>query len=219
MADGTRGEAASLRSPSATAAKGRRPSGSSHVGLMYNASMTFKICREQGLKDCQYVAFSYRFDGVGRWYTKGVLFNGYTSANFTRNIYLKVPLDFDATSPLVSAAGLTCSLNVSVETVSAEVYGMAPRNSGKWTYFFVFAGVLGVLDLLFVVTGWWFLSSKQSIPSSLEAGYRMVVTSQFRRFTYSELKDATANFKEELGRAAAPAWCTAACSLAVRWWR
>jgi len=27
-----------------------------------------------------------------------------------------------------------------------------------------------------------------------------MVTGQFRRFTYRELKDATGNFKEELGR-------------------
>uniref|UniRef100_A0A0D3ESB0 Receptor-like serine/threonine-protein kinase n=1 Tax=Oryza barthii TaxID=65489 RepID=A0A0D3ESB0_9ORYZ len=172
--------------------------------LMFNgSSITFELCRNQCLSDCQCVAFSYRFDGVGRCFTKGRLFNGYTSANFPGNIYLKVPIDFDESSPLVSArsaAGLTCNPNVSIVTVPAAVYGMAPRNSGKWTYLFVFAGVLGVLDLLFIATGWWFLSSKQSIPSSLEAGYRRVMTSQFRRFTYRELKDATANFKEELGR-------------------
>jgi serine/threonine protein kinase len=64
---------------------------------------------------------------------------------------------------------------------------------------FAFAGVLGVLDLLFIATGWWFLSGKQSTPSSLEAGYTML-RGQFRRFTYRDLKAATGNFKEELGR-------------------
>uniref|UniRef100_J3L2Q8 Receptor-like serine/threonine-protein kinase n=1 Tax=Oryza brachyantha TaxID=4533 RepID=J3L2Q8_ORYBR len=172
--------------------------------LKFNMSMTFEICREQCLLDCQCVAFSYRLDGAGRCYTKGMLFNGYTSANFPGSIYLKVPLDINASALRVSAqsaaAGLACSPVVPVLTVSAAVYGMPARNSWKWTYFFAFAGVLGVLDLLFIATGWWFLSSKQSIPSSLEAGYRMVLTSQFRRFTYRELKDATSNFKEELGR-------------------
>uniref|UniRef100_A0A0D9V3Y7 non-specific serine/threonine protein kinase n=1 Tax=Leersia perrieri TaxID=77586 RepID=A0A0D9V3Y7_9ORYZ len=171
--------------------------------LMFNQSMTFNVCRQQCLDDCQCVAFSYRFDGVGRCYTKGMLFNGYRSANFPGNIYLKVPLDFNESLPSVtaeSAVGLVCDPNVTVVTVSADVYGITPRSTGKWTYLFVFAGVLGVVDLLFIATGWWFLSSKQSIPSSLEAGYKMLMTSQFRRFTYRELRNATGNFKEELGR-------------------
>ncbi|CAL4955235.1 unnamed protein product [Urochloa decumbens] len=43
------------------------------------------------------------------------------------------------------------------------------------------------------------LTGKQSTPGSLEAGYT-TLRGQFRRFTYRELKAATGNFKEELGR-------------------
>ncbi|KAL5229188.1 hypothetical protein ABZP36_017453 [Zizania latifolia] len=171
--------------------------------IAYNKSVTFEQCRDLCLQMCQCSAFSYRLDGNGFCYSKGLLFNGYTSPNFPGSIYLKVPRDFNVSAPLVataSATGLTCSHNVTVKTVNPDVYGKAPRNSGKWAYLFAFTGVLGVLDLLFIATGWWFLSSKQSIPSALEAGYRKVMTSQFRRFTYRELKDATGNFKEELGR-------------------
>uniref|UniRef100_A0A0D9V3Y6 Receptor-like serine/threonine-protein kinase n=1 Tax=Leersia perrieri TaxID=77586 RepID=A0A0D9V3Y6_9ORYZ len=171
--------------------------------LWYNESVTFKQCRDMCRNMCQCTAFSYRINGGGKCYPKGTLFNGFTAANFDGIIYFKVPQDFNASALQVSsqsAGGLMCSPNVTVVNVSADVYGMAPRSSGKWTYLFAFAGVLGLLDLLFIATGWWFLSSKQSIPSSLEAGYRMLMTSQFRRFTYRELRDATGNFKEELGR-------------------
>ncbi|KAL5228832.1 hypothetical protein ABZP36_017097 [Zizania latifolia] len=171
--------------------------------VAFNQSVTFEQCRDQCLRMCQCSAFSYRLDGNGKCYPKGLLFNGYTSPNFPGSIYLKVPLDFNVSAPRVaaaSAAGLFCRPNDTVVKVSANVYGKVPRNSAKWGYLFAFAGVLGVLDLLFIATGWWFLSSKQSIPSALEAGYRKVMTSQFRRFTYRELKDATGNFKEELGR-------------------
>jgi len=58
----------------------------------------------------------------------------------------------------------------------------------------VFAAILGTLVLLFTGTSWWFLSSKQYIPKSMEAGYRMV-TSQFRMFTHRELREATGKFK------------------------
>ncbi|KAK1285013.1 putative receptor protein kinase ZmPK1 [Acorus calamus] len=43
------------------------------------------------------------------------------------------------------------------------------------------------------------LSSFQEIPNEVEEGYQMI-TRQFRRFTYGELKKATRNFKEDLGR-------------------
>ncbi|KAL5227128.1 hypothetical protein ABZP36_015393 [Zizania latifolia] len=156
--------------------------------IAYNKSVTFEQCRDLCLRMCQCSAFSYRLDGVGICYLKGLLFNGYTSPNICGSIYLKVPLNIDISAPRV--AGLVCRHNV---------YGTTPRNSWKWTYLFAFAGVLGIVDLLFIVTGWWFLSSKQSIPSALESGYRKVMASQFRRFTYRDLKDATGNFKEELG--------------------
>jgi serine/threonine protein kinase len=78
------------------------------------------------------------------------------------------------------------------------MYGI---NSAKknWTTYYVFAAVLGALVLLFTGTSWWFLSSKQDIPKSMEAGYRMV-RNQFRMFTHRELKEATGKFKEEIGR-------------------
>lgn len=171
--------------------------------LGYNQSVTFQYCKNICLKTCLCAAFSYRFDGVGKCFPKGLLFNGYTSPAFPGSIYIKVPSNFNASASSVSARStdsLTCNPNGSVIFQgSADMYGR-PRNGTNWSYFFAFAAVLGVLDLLFIATGWWFLSSKQSIPSSLEAGYRMVMTSQFRRFTYRELKDATGSFKEELGR-------------------
>ncbi|KAJ1284624.1 hypothetical protein BS78_03G219200 [Paspalum vaginatum] len=173
--------------------------------LGYNKSVTFEYCKKICLEMCLCAAFSYRLDGQGTCYPKGVLFNGYTSSAFDGVIYLKVPFDFDATAPLVTArstAGLACSPNISVTVVqgSQGAFGSSRTGDGtKWLYLFAFAGVLGVLDIIFITASWWFLSSKQSIPSSLEAGYRMV-TGQFRRFTYRELKDATGNFKEELGR-------------------
>ncbi|KAL5227602.1 hypothetical protein ABZP36_015867 [Zizania latifolia] len=169
----------------------------------YNESITFRQCRYLCLENCLCAAFTYRLDGEGKCYQKGRLFNGYTSPKYRVSIYLKVPPYFNVSTPRVvaaNAAGLFCRPNDTVVKVSADVYGKGPRNSTKWGYLFVFASVLGVLDLLFIATGWWFLSSKQSIPSAMEAGYRKVMTSQFRRFTYQELKDVTGNFKEELGR-------------------
>jgi hypothetical protein len=174
--------------------------------LGYIKPTTFDHCKELCLNSCLCSAFSYRVDGRGLCYPKFALFNGFSNSVFSGNIYLKVPLDFNVSAPPVggrSSAGLeVCDPNARqiVPVGSPDTLFVTPTNDMKWSYFFVFVGLLGLLDVLFIVTGWWFLSSKQSIPSSLEAGYRMVAAGQFRRFSYRELKDATGNFKEELGR-------------------
>ncbi|CAL4948245.1 unnamed protein product [Urochloa decumbens] len=172
--------------------------------LGYNSSVTFEHCKKLCLEMCTCAAFSYRLTGFGVCYPKGTLFNGYTSPNFPGNIYIKLPIDFDASARAVStrsSEGLACNPSGPeiVQLQGSPDTFQRPRNDAKWSYLFAFAGVLGILDVIFIATSWWFLSSKQSIPSSMEAGYRMV-TGQFRRFTYRELRDATGNFKEELGR-------------------
>ncbi|XP_037413470.1 putative receptor protein kinase ZmPK1 [Triticum dicoccoides] len=174
--------------------------------LGFNQSVTFEYCKSMCLKMCSCAAFAYRLDGRGNCFPKGVLFNGYTSPAFPGNIYLKVrsDLNLNATAPQLSvqATGLACNRNGSRTAIVpryADTYG-TPTSGTKWSYFFGFAAVLGFLELLFVATAWWFLSSQESMPSSLQAGYGLVMATQFRRFTYRELKNATGDFNEELGR-------------------
>ncbi|KAF6985839.1 hypothetical protein CFC21_003659 [Triticum aestivum] len=174
--------------------------------LGFNQSVTFQYCKSICLNTCSCIAFSYRTDGQGRCYPKGLLFNGYTSPAFPGSIYLKVPGDLNATAPTPSA-GLDCNHNGSgaaIVSPYAYTYGV-PSGHTSWSYVFAFAAALGFLELLLflVAMAWWFLSGHESIPfpSSLEAsGYRLILGTQFRRFTYRELETATGNFNEELGR-------------------
>lgn len=173
--------------------------------LGYNESVTFGYCRNICLRMCLCTAFSYRLDGSGKCYPKSVLFNGYTSSVFPGSIYLKVPSDNNNLNAGSAAApppstGLACKSNGSLAPRYPQRTYVMPSNGPNWTYFFAFATALGVVELLFVAAAWWFLSGMESVPSSLQAGYRMVMASQFRRFSYRELKSATGNFKEELGR-------------------
>ncbi|CAO2183317.1 unnamed protein product [Urochloa humidicola] len=164
--------------------------------LGYNSSVSFDHCKKLCMEMCSCTAFAYRLTGTGVCFPKGTLFNGYMSPNFPGSIYIKIPNNFDTLAASFyarSTAGLACNSSDPVPVA------LAGPQDNKWPYLFGFAGVLGVLDLLFIVIGWWFLSGKQSTPGSLEAGYTML-RGQFRRFTYRELKAATGNFKEELGR-------------------
>jgi serine/threonine protein kinase len=69
----------------------------------------------------------------------------------------------------------------------------------SWAYFYSFAAILGAVELLFIMTGWYVLFKMHNMPKSVEEGYKMI-TNQFRRFTYRELVEATGKFKEELGK-------------------
>uniref|UniRef100_M8C0P3 Receptor-like serine/threonine-protein kinase n=1 Tax=Aegilops tauschii TaxID=37682 RepID=M8C0P3_AEGTA len=78
--------------------------------LGFNQSVTFQYCKSICLNTCSCIAFSYRTDGQGRCYPKGLLFNGYTSPAFPGSIYLKVPRGLNASAPTPSA-GLDCNHN------------------------------------------------------------------------------------------------------------
>ncbi|KNA03649.1 hypothetical protein SOVF_207110, partial [Spinacia oleracea] len=69
----------------------------------------------------------------------------------------------------------------------------------KWVYLYSFAIVIGTVEVILLIAGWWFLFGKHSLSGSLEDGYR-AISNQFRSFSYNELKTATRNFKEVLGR-------------------
>ncbi|KAI5019823.1 hypothetical protein ZWY2020_044711 [Hordeum vulgare] len=168
--------------------------------LGFNQSVTFQYCKSMCLSMCSCAAFQYRADGKGNCYPKGILFNGYTSPTPEGTIYLKLPSHINASATPPSTA-LDCNQRVAaiVPPTYADTYG-TPSSGPNLSYLFWFAGVLGFLELLFIATAWWFLSGQESMPSSLEAGYRLVMGTQFRRFTYRDLKKATGNFNEELGR-------------------
>ncbi|KAI5019824.1 hypothetical protein ZWY2020_044712 [Hordeum vulgare] len=168
----------------------------------YNKSVSFEYCKSLCLSMCSCAAFAYKRNGYGECYLKRAMFNGYTSPTAPGNVYLKVSSDLNTSAPPPSMV-LDCNHNGSgaavVQPTYANMYG-ALSSGPNFSYLFWFAGVLGFLELLFIATTWWFLSGQESIPSSLEAGYRLVMGTQFRRFTYQELKKVTGNFNEELGR-------------------
>ena len=168
--------------------------------LNFSASTTFDSCMKLCLGDYRCKAFSYRLDGGGRCFTKGVLFNGYQSPSFPGNIYLRLPVSFETSQlGILNGTDLICQSAESETTIgSPSMYNFDTKRT-RWVYFYSFASAIGLIEILFVVSGWWFLFRKRGSPNLAEDGYHLVL-SPFRRFTYTELKKATNNFKEELGR-------------------
>ncbi|KAL8039313.1 hypothetical protein ABFX02_10G027700 [Erythranthe guttata] len=168
--------------------------------LNWTPLLTLETCRDTCVKDYRCQAFSYRLLGNGYCYTKSALLNGYTSPDFPGSIYIKIPDSVDPSKPdIFNPSSSNCASNAAEILVgSPSMYDFNSKRV-RWAYVYSFAAALGVIEATFVLIGWWFLFRKHGVPASVEAGYRMI-SSQFRRYSYSEIKKATGNFKEELGR-------------------
>ncbi|MBA0756509.1 hypothetical protein Gogos_022232 [Gossypium gossypioides] len=74
----------------------------------------------------------------------------------------------------------------------------------KWAYLYWFASVIDAIEMIFIVASSWLLFKRHDVSDVVKEGYR-VIASQFTKFSYFELKKATSNFKEELGKGASEA--------------
>ncbi|XP_057971043.1 putative receptor protein kinase ZmPK1 isoform X2 [Malania oleifera] len=170
--------------------------------LNFSTSISIESCRKICVEDCQCEAFSYRLNGEGRCYTKSALFNGYKSPNFPGSIYLKLPSSVDASEATVlKGSNPICGSNVSKILIGSPSMYKISNTRVRWVYFYWFISAIGLIEVLFIVSGWWFLFRRHDtgVPSLLKDGYA-AISSQFRRFSYAELKTVTWKFKEELGR-------------------
>ncbi|KAL2485187.1 G-type lectin S-receptor-like serine/threonine-protein kinase [Abeliophyllum distichum] len=168
--------------------------------LYFRPNFTLEACRELCLGDTRCKAFTYRTWGNGHCYVKSALFNGIMSLDFPGSTYIKLPRSVQVSKPSIfHGSSITCdSREAEILVDSLSMYHFN-RRTVRWVYIYSFCGALGAIELIFVVLGWWFLFKKHGVPASVEAGYCMI-SSQFRRFNYGELKKATNNFREELGR-------------------
>ncbi|OAY41375.1 putative receptor protein kinase ZmPK1 isoform X2 [Manihot esculenta] len=168
--------------------------------LNYSQSISRDSCLKLCLEDCRCAAFSYRVSGEGLCFTKSALFNGYKSPNFPGSIYMKLPASVGRfESAILNGTNPICKSNDSTLMMgSSSMYDTIGKKV-KWAYLYWFASSIGVIEILFIVSVWWLALGIHDVPESLAEGYR-AITSQFRKFSYSELKRATKNFKEELGR-------------------
>ncbi|EEE55152.1 hypothetical protein OsJ_02952 [Oryza sativa Japonica Group] len=166
--------------------------------LTSNKSISLEECMRICMDSCVCLSFTYK-GGDGLCYTKGLLYNGQVYPYFPGDNYIKLPKNVASTSLISKHHGLTCKPNASkVMLVSIDAYRKNSDNI-MWAYLYVFATIIGAVELVFIMTGWYFLFKMHNIPKSMEKGYKMI-TSQFRRFTYRELVEATGKFKEELGK-------------------
>lgn len=170
--------------------------------LNYTMSTSLHNCKEMCLESCACVAFVYKTDPNG-CFLKSALFNGKAVSGYPGKAYFKVPESFLSQSHKYDSDlyhGHVCDASKK-KTLNYETTHNRDGKGTMWYYYYWFLAVFFLVELCFIASGWWFMSTQQSARSEIwaaEEGYR-VLTDHFRSFTHKELRRATKNFKEKLG--------------------
>ncbi|KAF8698130.1 hypothetical protein HU200_035645 [Digitaria exilis] len=170
--------------------------------LNYSESSPWRVCRDMCLNstDCQ--AFGYR-KGTGECYPKALLFNGRNFPDPYNDIYLKVPKE-ELSSPEWTAGQIHACKITEKEAYPSFQMSVVGDSSFNFGYFLSSALTLLVIEVTLIIIGCWFFYKWERRPEIRDEGY-MIISSQFRRFSYNELQKATKCFQEELGSGASGA--------------
>ncbi|ESW06555.1 hypothetical protein PHAVU_010G057600 [Phaseolus vulgaris] len=160
---------------------------------------TYQQCVDECLRLCECKGFQFNFpkqDGLGsHCYLKWQLLNGHRSADFDGAFFLRLPRDFDDIAIVRNGNGMVCGGSSAVEEVLARPYTKEKGNE-LVKFMLWFAVALGGIEVVCIFVVWCFLFRKNTDKE----GYVVAVETGFRKFSYSELKQATKGFRDEIGR-------------------
>ncbi|CAI9099771.1 OLC1v1036635C1 [Oldenlandia corymbosa var. corymbosa] len=165
-----------------------------YFDINHTASISLDVCQKICLENSNCKAVIFRDVGC---YPKSALFNGLPAGYAT--LFLKVPQNLSVSEPVkLEGHPATCEFNPRVVEGNSTLHLRGTRRV-IWIYLYSFCFALLGIELVFVLLGWFFLFRKSNVSDTIEHGYEMIA-SQFRRFSYEELRKATNNFSEELGK-------------------
>lgn len=168
----------------------------------YNIGISLEACKNACLNDCTCKGFGYALDGQGQCYPKRYLLNGYHMPDTAMIMHIKVPKGIMASQAGGEKLRTYDQLNCSTpEIVLRNINAGAENPNKNWymKYLISFAGSVAVIEIVFIGLGWWFVFRKRIREELVNMGY-IVLAMGFKHFTFGELKRATRNFREEIGR-------------------
>ncbi|XP_058221127.1 putative receptor protein kinase ZmPK1 [Rhododendron vialii] len=169
--------------------------------IKFYENYTYEKCEEVCLKSCKCYGFNFKFDGDKGYYNclpKSLLLNGYRSPSFGDPFYLKLPkasVTFYANRK--QEIGLHCP--PTTQNLLLDRGYKKPKQNRMLQFMVWFASAFGGFEIICICFVWLLLYKTQQRSSENTQSYVQVV-SGFRKFTYAELKKATRNFREEIGR-------------------
>ncbi|KAJ4846159.1 hypothetical protein Tsubulata_025102 [Turnera subulata] len=161
---------------------------------------TLEMCENLCLHLCNCKGFQFKFikhnypSNIPYCYPKMALLNGHHFPQFEGDIYVKVPKSGIFSN--ITVDKLDCSSQI-VE----QLYRSYPKSheNGSLRFILWFSCAFGIVEF-FVIFLVWFCLIRTRQNSGMQ-GYSPITT-QFRRFTLSELEKVTRGFGEEIGRGA-----------------
>lgn len=168
----------------------------------YNIGVSFLDCRNSCLTDVRCKGFGYSPDGQGQCFPKSFLVNGYHTPDSHSVIYMKVPKEIVMSSRTKltnekATEDLSCAAAKVLLNIDAK--GENGNKNGYLKYLIAFVASFAVIEVICFGLWWQFIYRKSVNEEKINMGY-MALALGFKRFTYRELKRATRNFKEEIGK-------------------
>ncbi|KAK7373675.1 hypothetical protein VNO80_07091 [Phaseolus coccineus] len=159
---------------------------------------SYSNCMNLCLEDCNCKGFQYSYNPVKNvytCYTKMQLLNGRRTPSFKGTMSLKVPKNHSLfTEESFGSNEHVCTVQIPRVYIEYHV--------SKIVRFFLWmATAIGALELVCVFVVWGFIVKTRQKSYADEHDYHPL-TDRFRKYSYSELKEATKGFSEEIGRGA-----------------
>ncbi|KAL3514443.1 hypothetical protein ACH5RR_027160 [Cinchona calisaya] len=155
---------------------------------------TFKGCKNLCLSYCDCKGFQYKFDFVKGYYScnpKFILFGGYRSNDFQGPMYIRVP------TVNLKTVKSSQDLNLQCRNQTVPLNRPYEKKTQDWIKSYLWCTLaVGAFEISCLLA---YLFKTRKRSGSRTQGYLQVATG-FRKFSYSELKKATRNFSEEIGR-------------------
>ncbi|KAL5981886.1 hypothetical protein ACLOJK_015953 [Asimina triloba] len=165
--------------------------------LNATANVSLETCKKICLEACSCKAFKYIFDGKGLCYPKIQLLSGLWQLYYGEMItYIKVPKSSNFSyENFLQGMELDCPPKAPIEL--PRTYRRKRENATIKALLY-FTSVLGGIELVLILTGYCYVLITEGTNAS-QRGY-LVAGTGFKKFSYKELKKATKNFSEEIGR-------------------
>ncbi|CAA6655047.1 unnamed protein product [Spirodela intermedia] len=160
----------------------------------YREKVSFEDCRNRCLSDCKCKGLAYKLNGTGNCYPKFNLLNGYQMPDYPTVMLIKV--SEKETTLIGDSEALNCTEQ---RSVLLNQYSESESQSPYLKYLVAFVAAAGVVEGMCILFGWWWIDRIHRREKESTMGYQALMLG-FKRFTYAELKIATHNFREEIGR-------------------
>ncbi|KAK4478301.1 hypothetical protein RD792_017590 [Penstemon davidsonii] len=166
------------------------------IGIGYYKNYTLEECKRLCLSHCDCKGFQFKFEWDTGYYScfpKRLLFNGYQSIDFKDWMHIRLPKTKSVAAKKEFHHHLQCT-NGFTQMIKRTY---KKKQDSTWLKPLGWcSGVIGAFEVIC----WLVFMYKTRQRSSTTSDYLQVAATGFRRFTYAELKKASRNFSEEIGR-------------------